>query len=275
MTANAAAARPAAADFGHYPHARHHRHRFGLLVPASNTTMEHDLWTLIVRNRRAGGLAGIGLHTTRIVTPRTSLRTDADRARYGEQILSGLADAAATALAAQPQSLILGMSLEHVVAGLVAVHAPVARLAESTGLRVAAWHDAASEALQRLGARRIGLLTPFDGPGTATAAQMFEELGFDVAARVGLACADARQIAHVPEWAKEGAVFELWDRGAQRLDAIVQCGTNMSVLEVAARLEPVLGIPVLGNNPVTFWYALRSAGVTAPVHHGGRLLREF
>lgn len=60
-----------------------------------------------------------------------------------------------------------------------------------------------------------------------------------------------------------------------RLDAIVQCGTNMSLAQVAERLEPELGIPIIGINAATFWYALRENGFTAPLTGAGRLLREF
>jgi len=31
------------------------------------------------------------------------------------------------------------------------------------------------------------------------------------------------------------------------LDAVVQCGTNMSLIDVSEKLEPVVGIPILGD----------------------------
>jgi maleate isomerase len=54
----------------------------------------------------------------------------------------------------------------------------------------------------------------------------------------------------------------------------VQCGTNMSLVDVAQRLEPRVGIPILGINAVTFWHALREGGISGPIAHAGRLLRE-
>src|SRR3712207_3989021 len=104
---------------------------------------------------------------------------------------------------------------------------------------------------------------------------MFEELGFEVVASVGFSCANALHIAHVPDWAKEKAILELLATGANGLDAVVQCGTNMSLTDVTERLEPVLGIPILGVNLVTFWYALRENGIDAPLTDAGRLMREF
>jgi maleate isomerase len=258
-----------------YPNAKSFRHKFGLIVPATNTTMEHDLWSIVFRNQGARGLRGVGFHTSNVVTPSAALRTDEDRLAYGRAFVQGLTVATEIALLAQPHSFILGMSLEHVIAGLEAVRAPAAELEARTGLSCAAWHDAIPAALDRYGARRIGLLTPFDRHGNAAAAQMFEELGYEVVTSAGFSCADARHIAHVPDWAKERAILELLATDAHALDAVVQCGTNMSVLEVSERLEPLLGIPILGINPVTFWYALRQNGFVDPLTGGGRLLCEF
>ncbi len=47
------------------------------------------------------------------------------------------------------------------------------------------------------------------------------------------------------------------------------------VIDVAERLEPMLGLPILGINPVTFWYALRENGFEGPLQGGGQLLHEF
>lgn len=250
------------------------RHRFGLILPATNTSMEHDLWRIIFANQGRGALRGVGLHTTAVMTPSPSLRTNADRLHYGEQFLGGLEAAVELALLAEPHSLILGMSLEHVVAGLESVADPVRRVRERSRLHCAAWHEAAADALDRFGARRIGILSPFDADGAASARRLFEELGYDVVASFGFACPDARHIARVPEWAKERAILEELAVDDHRLDAVVQCGTNMSILAVQERLEPMIGIPILGVNVVTFWHALRSHGIMEPLEGGGRLLRE-
>ena len=92
---------------------------------------------------------------------------------------------------------------------------------------------------------------------------------------VGFSCANALHIAHVPDWAKEKAILELLATDRNNLDAVVQCGTNMSLIDVAERLEPVVGIPILGINATTFWYALRENGFDSPLAGAGRLLQEF
>ena len=259
-------------DYSTYPDVRSFRRKFGLIVPATNTSMEHELWSLVFREE---GLRGVGLHTSPVLTPRPRLETEDDLLEYRRQFLSGLRSAVDAALLAQPHSLIMGMSLEHILGGLDAVRAPVAEMEAYSGLPWAAWHDAVDAALRRYGAKRIGILTPFDERGNENAARMFEELGFEVAASFGFACRDAVEIAHVPDWAKEQAIVEHLATPANRLDAVVQCGTNMSLIDVAERLEPMIGIPILGINAVTFWYALRENGFDQRLHRAGRLFREF
>ncbi len=258
-----------------YPDARSFRRKFGLLVPATNTSTEHELWGLVFGNSGANGLRGVGLHTTPVVTPRPVLATAADLDRYRDQFLGGVREAVRAALLADPQYLILGMSLEHVLPGLDPIRAATAEIEGLCDRTWATWHDAARAALTRYRATRIGLLTPFDATGNRNAARLFADMGFEVVASVGFSCAHAGHIAHVPDWAKERAVLELLATPRNRLDAVVQCGTNMSLVDVAERLEPQIGIPILGINAVTFWYALRETGIAAPLVGGGRLLREF
>ena len=258
-----------------YPDVRSFRRKFGLVIPATNTSMEHELWSIIFRNQRPEGLQGIGLHTSTVITPSPKLDSVQALDAYRAQFVGGLKAAVDAALLAQPHFMIMGMSLEHVLDGIEQIRACVAEIQEYTTLAWATWHDAVAAALRRYGAERIGLITPFDAHGNRRATRMFQELGFDVVASVGFSCANARHIAHVPDWAKERAVMELLATDENALDAIVQCGTNMSFVQVAEKVEPVIGIPVLGINAVTFWYALRQAGIEATVEGAGRLFREF
>jgi maleate isomerase len=254
-----------------YPDVRSFRRKFGLLVPATNTSMEHELWSILCRN----AVPGVGLHTANVNTPRPRFSDAAELEDYRRQFLGGLAAAVDQALLAEPHALIMGMSLEHIVSGIDQVRAPVVEMETRSGLSIAAWHDAAAAALAQFGAKRIGLLTPFDRAGNNNAARMFEELGFTVVSSLGFSCALALHIAHVPDWAKEKAILEALATPKNKLDAVVQCGTNMSLIQVSERLEPLIGIPVIGINAALLWYALREHGISEPLHGAGRLLREF
>jgi len=194
---------------------------------------------------------------------------------FKRDFLSGVQNAVGTASLAQPQYLIMGLSLEHIVVGLNSIRETMAELATYSPLSWATWHDAIAAAFERYKVKRIGILTPWEKVGNASGVRMFEDMGVEVVANVGLSCANIQHIAHIPNEAKEKAVLELLATKANKLDAVVQCGTNMSMTAVTEKLEPQLGIPILAINATILWYALRENGFSAPVQHAGRLLREF
>ena len=258
-----------------YPDVLSFRRKLALLIPATNTSMEAELWDILIRHRTSAGLDGIGLHTSNVITPKPVLRNAADLQEYKRQFLGGLKTAVEQAMLAQPHYFIMGMSLEHIIDTLDEIRAPIAELEAQTGLGCAAWHDAAVAALSQFKAKRIGLLTPFDANGNRNAARIFTALGFDVVSTVGFACANALHIAHIPDAAKERAIVDHLATNANRLDAIVQCGTNMSLTQVTERLEPRLGLPIIGINAALLWYALRENGFAKPMHGAGRLFAEL
>lgn len=257
-----------------YPDVRSFRCKFGLLIPATNTSMEHELWSIIFKNQ-AAGLEGVGIHTSNILTPVPKLATSADLVEYRRQFLIGLKAAVDAAELAQPQHLIMGMSLEHIIYGLDKIRAAMAETKTYTDLSWSTWQDAAPLALEQFKAKRIGLISPFDAEGNKNAVKLFTDLGYDVVANFGFSCAHAMHIAHIPDWAKEKVIIEYLAKPKNKLDAIVQCGTNMSLQQVTEKLEPIIGIPVLGINAILFWHALRARGFNQPLIGGGRLLREF
>ena len=190
-----------------YPDVRSFRRKFGLLIPATNTSMEHELWSIVINNAGPNGLDGVGIHTANVQTPKANLETEEDLLTYKRQFLDGLQSAVDQALLAEPEYLIMGMSLEHIIAGIDGIRASMAGIDTRHSLSWATWHDAIPVALKKLGAKRIGLLSPFDKLGNENASRMFEDLGFDVVTTVGFSCANALHIAHVPDWAKEKAIL--------------------------------------------------------------------
>ena len=258
-----------------YPDVKSFKRKFGLLIPATNTSMEHELWNIIFNNQGPSGLDGVGLHTANVLTPKPVLKTEEDLMEYKRQFLGGLKAAVDQALMSEPQYLIMGMSLEHTIEGIDEIRVPMAEIESYSGLSWATWHDAIYAALNKFGAKKIGIITPFDKKGNEFATQMFEDLGFEVVSSVGFSCANALHIAHIPNWAKEKAIIELLANDFNQLDAVVQCGTNMSMIDVSEKLDPIIGIPILGINAVTFWYALRENGYDGNLVNAGRLFREF
>lgn len=61
----------------------------------------------------------------------------------------------------------------------------------------------------------------------------------------------------------------------RQVDAIVQVGTNLSMVHLAAAAEMYLEKPVIAINTATYWHALRANGITDKLYGMGRLLEEF
>jgi maleate isomerase len=72
-----------------YPDVRSFRRKFGLIIPATNTSMEHELWSIIFKNQGPHGLRGVGLHTANVITPTPKLETEEDLMQYKKQFWAG------------------------------------------------------------------------------------------------------------------------------------------------------------------------------------------
>ena len=59
------------------------------------------------------------------------------------------------------------------------------------------------------------------------------------------------------------------------VDAILQVGTNLSMVRLAAAAELWLGKPVIAINTATYWHALRDNKINDKIMGLGRLLEEF
>ena len=59
------------------------------------------------------------------------------------------------------------------------------------------------------------------------------------------------------------------------VDAIVQVGTNLSMVRLAAAAELWLGKPVIAINTATWWHALRANDIHDKFDGFGRLMAEF
>lgn len=257
------------------PDSRSYKKKFALLIPFTNTVMEHELWSIILDNGNEGDLNGVGIHTVNVEIPKPHVNNEAELIQFKEQFINGLNKAVDQASFAQPEYLIMGMSLEHILHGLNDVRSVMSDIELKYPYSWATWHDAADAALKKYKAKRIAIITPFIKEGNNNAIKMFEDLGYEVVASFGFACPNLVDIAHIPDSAKEEVILNYLATPENHVDAILQCGTNMSMINVSEKLEPQIGIPIIGINAALLWYALRENGFTKPLIKSGRLLREF
>jgi maleate isomerase len=136
---------------------------------------------------------------------------------------------------------------------------------------VATGAEACDRALKLYGARRIGVITPYQPVADANVHRFFTESGYEIDRIVGLRCPTAVAISRVEEDRLREAILEL---DKPDVDAIVQVGTNLSMVRLADEAERWLGKPVIAINAATWWMALRANGFEDKVYGAGGLLRE-
>ncbi|GAA3737758.1 maleate cis-trans isomerase family protein [Salinactinospora qingdaonensis] len=240
------------------------RAAFGVIVPSTNTVVEDEYYGL-----RA---PGVSFHAGRILIRDAALDSD----EVFESFLAGLREeigrAVESVMTCKPDHLIMGMSAETFWGGVAGNAEFESWIREMSGVGVTTGASACHAALTALGARRIGVITPYQPVADAQVRDFFTELGYEVHAVRGLKCASATSIAEVEPTSIRAAFADV---DAAEVDALVQAGTNLPVIGVGAELEAELGKPVVPINAATLWHAYRSNGITDQFSGAGRLFSEF
>ena len=251
-----------------------HRARIGVLIPSTNTGVEYDLQKF--------ALDGVTWHPSRFwielrnwadENAKTGEGIDSVFERFLELMRQELPGAIDSVLSAEITHLMLGMSAETFWGGLAGnaafengIRAQIAELGLSTGA------GATRESLNAFGVKTISVITPYPPIGDANVRRFFGEIGFAVKEVAGLARPSATAIA-------ETSIQEVMDAvrrvDGDDVDAIVQCGTNLSTVDIFPTLELWLRKPMIPINVATIWHALRACGVDDRISGKGRLLEEF
>lgn len=183
-------------------------------------------------------------------------------------------DDAAELLAAAPlHAIAYGFFSSSYVLGVDGDRALQARLEKRTrGIPVVIPGLAALRALRALRVRRLALVDPpwFSAELNRMGAEYFRSQQIEVVYAAPAAALPSSQHDQHP-----GRLYE-WVRAQvpANAEAVLTGGNGFRAVGAIEALEEDLGRPVLTANSATFWNALRSAGVRAPVTHYGRIFAE-
>jgi maleate isomerase len=240
------------------------RAKVAVIVPSTNTVVEHDLAVLRP--------PGITFHAGRMHITNPNLSNDAEFEGLIEQLDRTISDAVERVLTCQPDYMLMGMSAGTFWGGLAGSEAFTAKIEKLSGLPVSTGSTSTAAALRAFGAQRIGVFSPYQPVADVQVSQYFTDAGFDVVNVTGLRCRTATAIAEVtPE--EIGRTVRAID--GPDVDAIVQVGTNLSFVSQADALEGYLDKPVIPINVATLWHAMRAMGYDDKLDGAGRLFREF
>jgi len=237
---------------------------FGVVIPSTNTIVE-DEYNMMRP-------PGVSFHAGLIYIKDESLGSDETFETFLVDLRQELGRAIRDVVTAKPDYLVMGMSAETFWGGAEGNERFEKWVREESGLAVSTGASACNEALHRLNAHRIGVITPYQPVGDDQVRTFFTQLGFDVAAVKGLKCPTATSIAEVSADEIRNAFLSV---DGPDVDALVQAGTNLAAVKVAAELEAELGKPVIAINAATVWHALRTNGIDDRIDGFGRLLQDF
>jgi maleate isomerase len=238
------------------------RRKFGVMAPSTNTIVQPDFDDMRP--------VGVTNHYGRIFTPNTNaLSNDTFRAGI-DTIGSNVMDAIKSVMTCEPDYLVMGISALSFFGGVKGADAFAKRIKDETGLGITVGSHATAAAIQALGGiKRIAVLTPYWPVMNTEVKRYFGDVGLTVVRDIALQCTSWTGIAAVTPVECRDAIGRL---DGTDIDAIVQVGTNLSMMRFAAAAEMWLGKPVIAINAATYWHALRANGVRDQFAGFGRLL---
>jgi maleate isomerase len=240
------------------------RARIGIVVPSTNTIVQPDCDDLRPH--------GVTNHTGRIPIIERKITTDDVYQDHLRMMSEGIGSAIDLVMTSRPDHVVMGVAIEAFQNGLEGSMKLQAELEERAGVGVSMGAPAMKAALERLGAKRIAVVTPHPPKGDEIVRSYFEEAGFEITNLIGLKCESPHQIAQVTTQRLRDVLIEL---DGPKVDALVQVGTNLSMMRFAAAAELWLDKPVLSLNAVTYWDALRRCGIEDKVYGFGRILERY
>ncbi len=242
-----------------------YRRKFGVMAPSTNTIVQPDFDDFRPK--------GVTNHYSRIFTPNTNaLSNDTFKAGI-DTIGSNVTEAIRGVMTSEPDYLVMGISALSFFGGKAGADAFARRITEATGLGLTIGSHAMAAALEAYGGiRRIAVLTPYWPVMNTEVKRYFGDVGYTVVRDIALQCRSWTGIAEVTSGECRTALRNL---DGDDVDAIVQVGTNLSMVRLAAAAELWLGKPVIAINTATYWHALRASGIKDQAAGFGRLLAEF
>jgi len=243
------------------------RRKFGVIGPSTNTIVQPDFEMMRP--------VGVTNHYSRIFTPNTDAVSN-DTFMAGTQLIgNNVLDAVRSVMTCSPDYLVMGMSAVTFYGGAAGADAFQAKVERESGVGISIGSHSCTAALKAYGdIKRIALITPYYPVANAEVRRYFTESGFEVVRDMYLACKSWTAIAEVTPDLLRDKLIAL--NGAGRdVDALVQTGTNLSMVRLAAAAELWLGKPVIAINTATYWHALRQNGINDRIAGFGRLLEEF
>ena len=243
------------------------RRKFGVIGPSTNTIVQPDFEMM-----RPPGVTN---HYSRIFTPNAKAVSN-DTFMAGTLVIGeNTLDAVKSVMTSEPDYLVMGMSAVTFYGGAKGADAFQQKVEKTAGVHISIGSHSCTAALKAYGGiKRIAFLSPYYPVANEQVRKYFTDSGFEVVRDIYLECKSWTAIAEVPPDVLRDKLIALNGNGRD-VDAIIQVGTNLSMVRLAAEAEMWLGKPVIAINTATYWHALRANKIMDKILGLGRLLEEF
>lgn len=235
----------------------------GVIVPSVNTWTEREWQALLP--------PGVHGHLGRIPVTQSDVSDDAATTTLLDQVRTGIDECVRSLSACRPDLIVMGMSAPVFYGGVEGARQFIDQLQAGTDIPIISTPQALGDALDLFGAKRIGILSPYQKINDDQVERYFGDRGFTVTSLRSVRSQTTRGIAETPEAELREMLVDL---ASTHVDALVQVGANLG-LPHTETLERWLGVPILSLNATGLWAALRACGITDQFDGRGRLWREF
>jgi maleate isomerase len=236
-----------------------------VLGPSTNTIVQPDFEMMRP--------AGVTNHYSRIFTPNAQAVSNETFVAGTEVIGNNVLEAVRSVMTCSPDYLVMGMSAVTFFGGAAGADAFEAKVERESGVGVSIGSHSCTAAMKAYGGiKRIAFISPYYPVANHEVARYFTDSGFEVVRDICLQCPSWTGIAEVTTDVLSEKLVEL---NGKDVDAIIQVGTNLSMVRLAAAAELWLGKPVIAINTATYWHALRNNRISDKIQGLGRLLEEF
>ena len=240
------------------------RAKFGVLGPSTNTIVQPDFDDL-----RPPGVTN---HYSRIVVQNAQAVSNESFHVGTMEISNNTLDAVHGVLTCSPDYLVMGMSAVTFYGGAEGARKWRENVEDASGLKLSTGSESLAKALETLGnIKRVAFISPYFPVANDEVRKFLSDYGYESVRDTCLQCPSWTAIAEVEE---ETLIQELRKLDGDDVDALIQVGTNLSMMKLAASAEQWLQKPVLAINAATYWHALRANCIEDRIKGFGRLLEE-
>ena len=238
-----------------------YRQKFGVLGPSTNTIVQPDFDDLRP--------VGVTNHYSRIAIPNNPVNDNESFLKLVDNINKATLDAIDVLRTCEMDYMIMGMSAATFWNGREGAAQYIKMMEDRAQVKVSCGSFGTEAALNLYKAKRIAFLSPYFEVANKEVRRFYSDCGFTVVRDICLERPSPVQIAHTTDEMCRQTLRKL---DSDDVDAIVQVGTNLSMIRLAAAAEIFLGKPVIAINTATYWHALRAQGITDKVAGFGNLM---